>query len=202
MFYQLKFLPRQLKLDLAEISASSLFPDERKQGQIKKYMADTYFKEQKNRNFCLTLSHNVPDVVTVVDSFENLSIIKLASVNPALQGRNLMKNCIKKSLTDCHNKPVFIKTANPRMATLLQRSGFSFLNGNQHDQLINLVMEYEQREGEIISNSVISYRELLTGHWTPSSQKGSQHIELLLKKMKSNCKDRLVFFKQFAKERL
>lgn len=123
-----KCLPQKIKQELAELSASNLYAGEKKQTHIRAIMLNTYFQEKENRSFYLTLHRNLHVGVVVVDSFEKLHIIKIAVVNSNLQNRGIMKTSMNSIIDNSHGKILVVKTANPRMGSLLFKSGFIICN--------------------------------------------------------------------------
>ena len=192
-----KYLPQKIKRELAELSASNLYDGEKQQTHIRAIMLDTYFREKENRSFYLTLHRNLHVGVVVVDSFEKLHIIKIAVVNSNLQNRGIMRASMNRIIDDSHGKILVVKTANPRMGSLLFKSGFIICNDeiNHNETFQNSIIEYQQQESVCLNDSIISYNELSMKNLTPALQKGTEHMERMFKKMKSNPKDRIVFLR-------
>jgi len=189
-------LTKQLIKSLSVTVAYHLFPEEKRHTIISDFIKEVYLKSTKFRHFYPFFFYGEVRGIVVVDVFNDISIIKLSVLHHKFQGKGLMKKIMKKVINNLPDtKALFIKTANPRMATLLNNLDFSILDDVSFCEHKSYIREYELIEGFQIKNSTVPSRQLVGGQWMPALQRGTQKMEDVFRRLKSNSKDRVVFIK-------
>ena len=182
---------------LTHLASQTLFYEEKQHHVIDDFVLKNYFSDNENCYHYILNRNNLETGVVTIESTALFHTIKIMFLHPKVQGKLLAPWLLNYVLSELDNgKPIFIKTSNPRSASVLSALGFTLLSDRLWRVLGSTIDEFASSNSVDIHDCQVPFRQMSSYPWRPLIQKSSAYqFDKKIAFLKGHFYDRLVFVK-------